>query len=74
MKRLASSPFWLPFVMAFLLVLSVAALSHEGQVSKAAALKHSSDSPAAIGGFPRETLSGVANRNTQERNKIQSYG
>jgi len=61
MKRLAISPFWLPFVISFLLVLCVAAPGHEGQVSEAAALNHSSDFPAAIGGFPQETLSGVVN-------------
>jgi streptogramin lyase len=61
MKKLTSSPFWLPFVMAVLLVLGVAALNNEGQGSKAAALNHSRYSPASISGFPRGTLSDVVN-------------
>ena len=35
MRKLTSSPFWLPVVIAFLLVLGVAALGNEGQVSEA---------------------------------------
>jgi streptogramin lyase len=61
MKKLTSSPLWLPFLMAILLVIGVADPGNEGQASEAAALNHSSDSPASISGFPQGTLSGVVN-------------
>jgi len=61
MKKSTSSPFWLPFMMAILLALGVAALNNEGQGSEAAALTHSRYSPASISGFAQGTLSGVVN-------------